>query len=372
MNVIIPSDSPSVFDQLTTASGIAIVRPNNPPAGIAGFLFDFNGDEELRFRSQITKHYTEANTPVQDQIALEPEEIILKGTVAELSTGLPVFAPVSKAPLALPLNPVMVPGMSPGAIQSSIAKAIPPTLASKLAGITKTAASNFISAQASKVQVGITNKVTALSNSAFSGVAAPLNGALASATGTILGTGLSFAGGAVLNTMRALGLPVPAVKSISTALAPISTRTGVPSATLAAAVAQATTFTSNTDQSISLYQYYETSNGLNNPTNQLDAAMYLYQLWLGRALFSVETAFGIMNNMAILDGRCLQEAETREKSLFTIHFQKVRIAGDATVQLGQLSGRRVFQANPATPNGIASQQPITPAQSTPFFQPFTQ
>ena len=256
--VIIPSDAPSIFDQLTTADGLAIVRPNNPPPGIAGYLFPITGDEELRFRTQITRHYTEAGTPVQDQACLEPEEITVKGVVAELATGLPAVAPQAKVNNALPLNPVMVPELAPG-----------------------------------------------------------------------------------------------------------------PAQTLAQTTAATAAASAGAQSSQSLYAYYQ-ANTPQQPgqTKQSNAAAFLYQLWKGRALFSVETAFGIMNNMMILDGRCLQEAETREKSLFTLIFQKVRIAGDATVQLGQLAGRRVFQVGTVAPNGIASQTVPTTAELNRTFQSF--
>jgi hypothetical protein len=367
--MIIPSDSPSIYDLLTTAQGVAIVRPNNPPPGVAGYLFDFNGDEEFRFRSIITKHYTEAGTPVSDQIALEPEEVTLKGIVAELSTGLPVIPAPTPPPNRLPLNPVMSPRLAPGPAQSLLQRALQP-----LKAIGTQLVQNTITGAANKVTGAITTSVTKATNKAFSGAAPPLQGALSCATASVLHDGIApITGNSILGTLGSIGIPLPGVTSIKQALLPISTVNGTPSPSLASTVDAVASFTTNTDDTPSLYQYYRSefdSEGLGNSTKQADAAAFFYQLWLGRALFSVETAFGILNNVAILDGRCLQEAETRERSQFTLVFQKVRITGDASVQLGQLAGRAVFQANSITPNGIASQATPTPDQQSTLFQPF--
>lgn len=252
---IIPSDSTSIYDQLSVLEKQAIVRPNNPPPGIAGFIFDISGDEELRLRSLITKHYVENNTPVQDMIAREPEEIKLRGVVAELSTGLIPQPPVSPPPDTLPLNAVLVPEPSAGQAQFD-ADQLPPE--------------------------------------------------------------------------------DPSVTSTQ-----------------------------------SLYAYQQSVAPLQlSPSAQANAAAYIYQLWLGGVLFSVETPFGIINNMAIQDAQMIQEAASRQRSNYTITFQKIRIVGDATIQPGQLEGRRAAQASPTTQNGVVGQTSVTPAAANALFQSF--
>lgn len=109
---IIPDDPASIFDALTTLQRQAIVRPTNPPPGIAGFLFDIVGDEMVELESDITDNYTENNTTFQDQAALKPERITVRGLVAELTDapgvpGKPVFIPN-----ALPINPTMTPALT--------------------------------------------------------------------------------------------------------------------------------------------------------------------------------------------------------------------------------------------------------------------
>lgn len=52
--------------------------------GIAGFVFDYEGDDQIQLESDITDHYAEDNSSVQDHIALKPYRITLRGFVTEL------------------------------------------------------------------------------------------------------------------------------------------------------------------------------------------------------------------------------------------------------------------------------------------------
>ena len=51
--------------------------------GIAGFIFDRAKESNVVLRNEITEHYTEDGSPVQDHIARKPEEITLSGYVGE-------------------------------------------------------------------------------------------------------------------------------------------------------------------------------------------------------------------------------------------------------------------------------------------------
>jgi len=68
-----------------------IVRPTGNPniEGISGFVFDVLGPETVFLDSEITDHYVENNTTVQDHIALKPERFSLTGYVGELADLLP-------------------------------------------------------------------------------------------------------------------------------------------------------------------------------------------------------------------------------------------------------------------------------------------
>jgi hypothetical protein len=110
---IVPADSPSIYAALSTLQMqntlLALVRPNNPPPGIAGFLLDVVDDDGVELESDITDNYTEANTAIQDHIALRPEIVTVTGSVAEL-----VFATQTSKAQSVPPNPLpLVPGLSP-------------------------------------------------------------------------------------------------------------------------------------------------------------------------------------------------------------------------------------------------------------------
>ena len=240
---IIPSDQPSIYAALTTLDNKAIVRPNNPPAGIAGFLFDLQADDEIHLQSDITDHYVEDNTAIQDHIALRPEEITLKGLVAELTDASPPANATAGIQDALPLADPMVP---------------------ELTDMTD--------------QIG----------------------------------------------------------------------------------AQHTDSTYGTALSPSLYDNYKNQAGGPPMTRQAQAFGYFYQLWKGRQLFSVETAFGTITNMAIMRLRSLQEAGSRFSSEFTVTFKKIRTAKDITVAAGQLAGRCAQQTATKTELGNIG---IAPTQS---------
>ena len=113
----------------------------------------------------------------------------------------------------------------------------------------------------------------------------------------------------------------------------------------------------------SLFEYYA-NKAPAGTTAQALALGFFYQMWRGRQLCSVETAWGVLTNMAILSVRPEQPEETRGATNFTVTFKKVRFAGAATVNLGQLSGRNAIQAtaNAPSPNGNVGQTPVPAAQ----------
>jgi hypothetical protein len=117
---LIPANGQSAFDlipQLSTLEQQAIIRPTNPPAGIAGFLFDVPDEEEMNSRADITDNYVEANFAVQDHIAIKPDEYTVRGFVAELVAYTPKNPATAAVDNALPLNPEILPELTPGTEQ---------------------------------------------------------------------------------------------------------------------------------------------------------------------------------------------------------------------------------------------------------------
>lgn len=56
-----------------------------------GFLFHYEGEQSVSFQSDITDHYVEDNTAVQDQISLKPIIITTHGFIGELN-DVPPYA----------------------------------------------------------------------------------------------------------------------------------------------------------------------------------------------------------------------------------------------------------------------------------------
>lgn len=86
----------------TALSNLLLVTPK--PTGITAqlnnalpFLFNYNGEETVSLQSDITDHYIEDNTALQDQIALRPESITTNGYIGELNDILPDFLLALKA-----------------------------------------------------------------------------------------------------------------------------------------------------------------------------------------------------------------------------------------------------------------------------------
>jgi hypothetical protein len=233
---IIPSDERSIYSVLTSlrvtnpSKAQAIIRPNNPPLGVAGYVFDVLAEESMECASDITDHYVEDNTTIQDQIALKPERFTVKGLVAELvlSTTLQQTQSDQVNPLGIfpPLLPVF-------------------TLAS------------------TETQLRQAADTTAQNNS-------------------------------VINTQ-------------------------------------------------SLYGFFDRSAGALAQSRQAKAFSYFYQLWRGRELFSVETPWGVLNNMAIESLSPSQSADSASKTDFTLTFKKIRFAQAVSVNIGVLAGRAAQQ-----------------------------
>lgn len=73
----------SNFGALKNATQQIKIKPQNLK-GIAGFIFDITERESIRLESEITDHYIEDNTTIQDHIALKPIEFSITGSVGEL------------------------------------------------------------------------------------------------------------------------------------------------------------------------------------------------------------------------------------------------------------------------------------------------
>jgi hypothetical protein len=53
------------------------------------FLFNYEGEQQINLQSDITDHFVEDNTAIQDQIALRPETVTTNGFIGELNNVVP-------------------------------------------------------------------------------------------------------------------------------------------------------------------------------------------------------------------------------------------------------------------------------------------
>lgn len=83
---------------LVSPQSVQGYQPQNPP-NVNGtpstaqqppsFLFHYEGEQTVTIESDITDHYVEDNTAIQDQIALKPEMISTHGFIGELNDVTP-------------------------------------------------------------------------------------------------------------------------------------------------------------------------------------------------------------------------------------------------------------------------------------------
>lgn len=90
MSVLNLSQVQSVATLVQQTLSQSIVRPTGGinSIGISGFLFDIISVEEVSNQADITDHYIEDNTSIQDHVALRPRRFTLRGYSGELNDDL--------------------------------------------------------------------------------------------------------------------------------------------------------------------------------------------------------------------------------------------------------------------------------------------
>ncbi len=96
-------------------------------------------------------------------------------------------------------------------------------------------------------------------------------------------------------------------------------------------------------------------------TKQQNAYQTFYQMWLSRQLCSVETPWGVINNMAIESMRVLQKDNTNLITDFEIVFKQINVVQTKFVpSLGILNVADTGQIIAANPTIVPNSFPITP------------
>lgn len=99
----------------------SILRPTGGinSIGISGFLFDVIGVEEVSNQADITDHFIEDNTSIQDHVALRPRRFTLRGYSGELNDDLQqALAQIFSAVTGIPVVNAYVPQFTVGAQQT--------------------------------------------------------------------------------------------------------------------------------------------------------------------------------------------------------------------------------------------------------------
>jgi hypothetical protein len=73
----------SVFSQIANSFSQYVVAPLNA-FGLGGYIFDIEGEAITHLENEITDHYIEDNTTVQDHIAVKPVRVVLRNYVGEI------------------------------------------------------------------------------------------------------------------------------------------------------------------------------------------------------------------------------------------------------------------------------------------------
>lgn len=85
-NLILVSPQKTIGYQPTPVNPVNGQALQQPPA----LLFHYEGEQTVALESDITDHYIEDNTALQDQISLKPETITTHGFIGELNNVAPV------------------------------------------------------------------------------------------------------------------------------------------------------------------------------------------------------------------------------------------------------------------------------------------
>lgn len=101
-------------------------QPQNPPSADGtdskaqqppALLFNYEGEQTATIESDITDHYIEDNTAIQDQISLMPEVITTSGFIGELNDVVPLGLQTAKiAADKLTVIDGYIPGLSTSAL----------------------------------------------------------------------------------------------------------------------------------------------------------------------------------------------------------------------------------------------------------------
>jgi hypothetical protein len=149
--------------------------------------------------------------------------------------------------------------------------------------------------------------------------------------------------------------------------------TQTPGSSQAALSSTAPTANAINANTTNLYQWYlgnSNIDGANPNLRQQNIVGFLYQLWNGRVLFTVETPWGIFTNMAIESCEPSQDATTTNITDISVTFKKIRLASQVIINPDLAAGRLIFQQTEANPslNGNIGQVTLSSQAADQIYQ----
>jgi hypothetical protein len=149
--------------------------------------------------------------------------------------------------------------------------------------------------------------------------------------------------------------------------------TETPGSAQAQLLSTSTTVNSINANTTNLYQWYlgnSNIDGANPNLRQQNIVGFLYQLWTGRVLFTVETPWGIFSNMAIESCEPSQDATTTNVTDISVTFKKIRLASQVIINPDLSAGRLAFQQAESNPslNGNIGQVTLTSQAADQIYQ----
>lgn len=113
--VVTPSTTIGYQPENQTNSGFSLQNLLQPPN--KSLVFNYEGEQTVSLEADITDHYIETNTTIQDHIALRPEMITTHGYIGELNdVPPPALAALQQAANKLGAINSYTPGLSAAAI----------------------------------------------------------------------------------------------------------------------------------------------------------------------------------------------------------------------------------------------------------------
>lgn len=257
--------------------GYAPQNPNDPDGSVSinqnapAILFHYEGEQSVSLQSDITDHFVEDNTAVQDQIALKPIMVTTHGFIGELNNVPPLGLQTLK------------------------------TAADKLTIIGPYTPQLSITAQLAYNEAFLAyQSATKLANAAVSAWSSVSNAVSGSDGNAVIDAEGDLTLGSVQNEQQ---------------------------------------------------KYFQ----------------QFYGYWVKKTLFTVQTPWAVFENMAILNLRAIQDAETNVITDFEVSFKQIRNAFSAFSGIPtSFAGRSASQAQTKTNQGISAGTPtsVTPASAT--------